>query len=140
MAALARGAEAAGRPIAWSTDGRPAGRHPAPPARAGRPTPASLVERDDRILILPRPGLAIIAPPAYAALLLPTAQPAARRRPGDAGVPPDVPREERWRELVARIDAEDSAMPDGAVLMMTASNLLGSGGRRAPRPRRPRPS
>jgi hypothetical protein len=130
MAALARGAETAGRPIAWSTDGgRPVGTRR--PRRAPGTDAGVLVERDDRLLILPRPGLAIIAPPAYAALLLPSRSPR-RPGPGDAGVPPEVPPEERWRELVARIDAEDSALPDGAVLMMTASNLLGSGGRRRP--------
>jgi hypothetical protein len=67
MAALARGAETAGRPIAWSTDGgRPVGTRR--PRRAPGTDAGIVVERDDRLLILPRPGLAIIAPPAYAAL------------------------------------------------------------------------
>jgi hypothetical protein len=118
MAALARGAETAGRPIAWRTEGgRPVGsrRTRRAPGDAG----VERVERDDRLLVLPQPGLAIIAPPAYAALLLPRAQP--RGEPGAA--------EQRWRALVARIDDEDSALPEGAVLMMTASNVLGAGRR-----------
>jgi hypothetical protein len=115
MAALGRGADAAGRPIAWRREGgRPVGTRR--PRRATADAGVVLVERDDRILVLPQPGLAIVAPPAYAALLLP------RAGVGAAG-------EQRWRELVARIDAEDSALPDGAVLMMTASNLLGAGRR-----------
>jgi hypothetical protein len=123
MAALARGGEAAGRPIDWRNDsGRPVG------VRRGRRVPGTdaglVAERDDRILVLPRPGLAIIAPPAYAALLLPGTRP-----PRDAGSVAMTP-EQRWRELVARIDAEDSALPDDAVLMMTASNLLAGGGPR----------
>ncbi len=136
MAALAKGAEAAGRPLVWSTEGgRPVGVRS--PRRAQGTDAGVRVERDDRLLILPQPGLAIIAPPAYAALLLPDR---AARPPGAgpvdagavAGAPPALTAEERWRSLVARIDAEDSALPDGAVLMMTASNLLGSGGRRRP--------
>jgi hypothetical protein len=137
MAALSRGADAAGRPIAWSTDsGRPVGTRR--PRQVGPTDAAVVVERDDRLLILPQRGLAIIAPPAYAALLLPGRARAAGGGGVDAGVPPADTAEERWRQLVARIDAEDSALPDGAILMMTASNLLGSGGRA--RPGRPPPA
>jgi hypothetical protein len=32
-----------------------------------------------------------------------------------------------WRRLVERIDAEDGAMPEGGVLMMTASNIFRTG-------------
>ncbi len=78
-----------------------------------------LVERDDRIFVLPQRGLVVMAPPAYATALL-------GRRAGaavDAG--PQRPPELRWKELVASIDAEDGAMPDDAILMMTASQLVG---------------
>ena len=130
MAALARGAEAAGRPLTFRTEGgRPVGVRS--PRRAPGTDGGIVVERDDRLLILPQPGLAIIAPPAYAALLLPDRAPPSGGA-ADAGARPEVTPEERWRSLVARIDAEDGALPDGAVLMMTASNLLSSGGRRRP--------
>jgi hypothetical protein len=118
MAALGRGADTAGRPIVWRTEGgRPVGSRR--PRRAPGDAGVDLIERDDRLLVLPRTGLAIIAPPAYAGLLLPRA--GARAEPGAS--------EQRWRDLVARIDDENSALPDDAVLMMTASNVLGAGRR-----------
>jgi hypothetical protein len=98
-AALDRGAVAAGRPITWHEEaGRPVG------VRAG-------AGRDDRLFVLPRSGLAVIAPPAYAQLLL--------HRTADGH-----PGRRDWADLIARIDAEDGALPEEAVFMMTASNLL----------------
>jgi hypothetical protein len=98
-AALDRGAAQAGRPIQWHEEaGRPVG------VRAG-------AGRDDRLFVLPKEGLAVIAPPVYAKFLLPRAERAGQPRPG-------------WAELIDRIDAEDGAVPEEAVFMMTASNLV----------------
>ena len=107
IAAFERGARLLGRPITWrSGSDRPVGvrRGPLVPGRG----PAGL-ERDDRLLLLPQPGLAVMAPPAYAPLLL------AGGRDAGAG---------SWTELVSRIDAEGEAMPEDAVLMMTAAGLF----------------
>ncbi len=114
--ALQRGGSSVGRPIVWGEQG---GRPVA--TRGVRPTtatdPVAVPARDDRIIVLPQPGLAIIAPPAYAQLLLAGHAPGAAV--ADGGRPgPD------WRQLVARIDAEDGAMPGDAVVVMTAANLL----------------
>jgi hypothetical protein len=89
--------------------------------------------------VLPQPSLAVIAPPAYAEQLLgrPARKPTrAGAAAGDAGISdggtadasPTPPGKSRaritWRELVARIDAEDSALPEDAVFMITAVNLI----------------
>jgi hypothetical protein len=136
-AALDRGAAAGGYAIAWrSEDGRPVGVRRPRAAAAGESAGFNL---DDRILVLPQPFLAVMAPPAYAERLLgrPARKPAgAREATGDAGMidggladagpeaPGKRPPRITWRELVARIDAEDSALPDDAVFMITAVNLL----------------
>jgi len=136
-AALDRGAAAAGRTIAWRVeDGRLVGvRRP----RAAAPDQIAGLDLDDRIFVLPQPSLAVMAPPAYAERLLgrPAGKPAgAREATGDAGSVdggladawPLAPGKGRarvtWRELVARIDAEDSALPDDAVFMIAAVNLF----------------
>lgn len=135
--ALDRGASANGQNIEWRVqDGRPVGvRSPRAPA-SGEPAGLNL---DDRILVLPQPSLAVIAPPAYAEQLLgrPARRPArAGAAAGDAGIsdgsagdasstPAGKSRARiTWRELVARIDAEDSALPEDAVFMITAINLF----------------
>ena len=135
--ALDRGASANGQNIEWRVqDGRPVGvRRPRAPA-PDEPTGLNL---DDRILVLPQPSLAVIAPPAYAEQLLgrPARRPArAGAAAGDAGIsdgsagdasstPAGKSRARiTWRELVARIDAEDSALPEDAVFMITAINLF----------------
>ncbi len=95
--ALDQAAAKVGREIRWTEEsGRPVGVRGA----AG--------SRDDRLFVLPQTGLAVIAPPAYARVLL---------GKSDGGIPP-------WRDLVARIDAEHGALPEDAVFMMTATNLL----------------
>ena len=124
-AALDRSAKAAKKSIAWrSVEGRPVGIRQST-NRAG-------LDRDDRVLVLPAPALAIIATPAYAGQLLGTeirAPEKARQIDGgasDAGPAQPRPRERpSWPEIVARIEAEDSALPDDAAFMMTASNLFG---------------
>ena len=104
-AALDRGAVTAGRPIEWHEEaGRPVG------VRTG-------AGRDDRLFVLPKPGLAVIAPPAYAKFLLPGA--------ADAAAPAQ---RHGWAELIERLDAEDGSLPDAAVFMMSATNMLRSRG------------
>ncbi len=127
---LDRGAKAARKLIEWRpVDGRPVGiRRPA----QNPSTPTTALDRDDRILALPEPSLAIIAPPAYTALLLGSAAPAwpdsavDAGGAGERGVNPSRKPAGRvsWHDLVARLDAEDSAMPDDAAFMMTATRLL----------------
>jgi hypothetical protein len=131
--ALDRGARAAKKPIAWRTiEGRPVGIRQQD--KGARPT---AMDRDDRILVLPMPALAIMAPPPYAALLLgrdvlapPASASAVDAGSADARAGSGEPRKPagrpNWREIAARIEAEDSAMPDDAAFMMTASNLFGS--------------
>jgi hypothetical protein len=90
-------------------------------ARQAAPGQPEIVERDDRILLLPAKGLAVIAPPAYATLLLPG------KRAAGGGA--DEASAARWRQLVERIDAEDGAMPEDGVLMMTGSGIFRQGRR-----------
>lgn len=111
---LSRSAEAHGRPIAWHDEGgRPVGIR----GRSDFANSAARADRDDRIFVLPAPGIAVIAPPAYAKLLLQTAPPAGTTAP-----------RRDWTELVTRIDAEAGSLPDDAVFMMTATNLLRAAG------------
>jgi hypothetical protein len=131
-AALDRGAKAAKKPITWRTiEGRPYGIR-----QRDKGASPTAMDRDDRILVLPLPALAIMAPPPYAALLLgrdvmapPTSASAVdgggadARAGGRDGKPTGQP---NWREIAARIEAEDSAMPDDAAFLMTATNLFGS--------------
>ena len=130
-AGLDRGAKAARKPIEWQTiGGRPVGMR-RQPAGAG----PAVLDRDDRILALPKASLAIMATLAYASQLL-DMDPAAR--PGstlvtDAGAPDALaagssPRKPvsrtRWQSVAARIEAEESAVPDDAAFMMMATGLF----------------
>jgi hypothetical protein len=128
MAALARGAATAGRPLTWKTEGgRPVGLRalPTPPAETtgpdGTPVPRR-IDRDDRIMLLPERGLAVMAPPAYAALLLGKKGDGV----GEGGGTGEQASQARFRDIVKRIDAEDGALPEDAVLMMSAANLISS--------------
>lgn len=125
--ALDRAARAARQSLRWQTvDGRPLA------IRQQRPGAQGL-ERDDRILVLPSPDLALMATPAYATQLLgvdpATGKPATAYVDAGAGGGGQAALNERrpvhWRDIVERIDAEDAAMPDDAVFMMTATNLFG---------------
>ena len=137
QAALDRGAAATGHRIEWRAQaGRPVGvRRPRAPA----PDETVVLNLDDRIFVLPQPSLAVMAPPAYAEQLLGRrarkpvgAREAARDAAIIEGGSPDAVRMPSgeshpritWDELVARIDAEDSALPDDAVFMITAVNLI----------------
>jgi hypothetical protein len=130
-AALDRGARTAKKPITWRTiAGRPVGIR-----QQGKG--GTFLDRDDRILVLPLPALAIMATPAYAtqlmgkdALVPPTQGSAVDAGTSDARLGDGEPRkptfQPNWREIAARIEAEDSAMPDDAAFMMTAANLFGA--------------
>jgi hypothetical protein len=131
-AALSRGAKATDRVIAWRTEGgRPVGeRHP----RRGLP-PGTLPTRDDRIIVLAAPGLAIVTPPSYRALLM---APHARADAADAGDPPDAgpdagaPGAIDWASMLWRIGAEEGLMPPDGVVMVSAVDIFktatGAGG------------
>jgi hypothetical protein len=129
MAAMSRGAEAAGRPITWRDEGgRPVGLRAARRIEADAGVlPRSVLRdsRDDRIFVLPEAGMAVMAPPAYATLLLGSARAAA-----DGGVAAKaVASERRWRQLAAQIAAEAAAMPDDAILTMSAANMVSARGK-----------
>jgi hypothetical protein len=125
-AALSRGAQATDRVIAWRTEGgRPVGeRHP----RRGLP-PGTPSSRDDRIIVLAAPGLAIVTPPSYRALLmaphLPTAEVDAGAAP-DGGVSADggTPGAIDWASMLWRIGAEEGLMPPGGALMVSAVDIF----------------
>jgi hypothetical protein len=134
-AGLERGAKAQQKPITWRTvDGRPVGIRQ---RVATSPAAPPIFDRDDRIIVLPQAAMAIMATPAYAAQLLgldvlarPDPARAVDAGALDAGAnrgagsaKPHV----NWPDIVARIDAEDSAMPDEAVFLITASNLFATG-------------
>ncbi len=130
-AGLDRGAKANRKPIEWMTiGGRPVGlrRKPGGPGHEG-------LDRDDRILALPQASLAIIAPPIYAAQFLDTDL-VARPSGGavlDAGAPDALgaggPQRKpvnaaRWRNMAARIEAEESTLPEDAAFLMMATGLF----------------
>jgi hypothetical protein len=123
-AAVERGARATGRVVAWRSEGgRPWGERR---ARGGSATP--LPTRDARLIVLPAPGLVVVTPPAYRALLLaPPRKPAAAGADGgadaggtDAGAAPSP----SWTALLRRIDAENGLLPPNAVAMASAVDLF----------------
>jgi hypothetical protein len=131
-AGLERGAKAVQKAIRWQTvDGRPVGIRQQPKADPS----SSSFDRDDRILVLPDTNMAIIATPAYAAQLLGVdpANPTVRANlyidggvsDGKPEAPKGAPRVQ-WRDIVERIDAEDTAVPEDAAFMMSATNVFGS--------------
>ena len=123
--AVDRGARATGRVVAWrSESGRPWGERR---ARGGAATP--LPTRDARLIVMPAPGLIVVTPPAYRALLLaPPRKPPPRSDGGvdagaagaDAGAPPTP----SWATLLRRIDAENGLLPPNAVAMASAVDLF----------------
>ena len=112
--------------IAWRTvAGRPVGeRHPRRGLPAGTPP-----SRDDRIIVLAAPGLAIVTPPAYRELLLAPRVPAPAI---DAGVAPDggggpdggARGAVDWASMLSRIGAEEGLMPPDGALMLSAVDIF----------------
>jgi hypothetical protein len=106
--ALSRGAATLGQAVEWKEiAGRPVGIR-----RRTKPNPHNSMDGDDRIFVLLQPTLAIMATPAHAKLLL----------------GPDLRggAQQGFQDLVAKIDAEDGAMPETAVFMLVANKLFSS--------------
>ena len=143
--ALDRGARATGRTLKWRTErGRPFAERLPVANQAGA---ADWRRRDERLILLPAPKLAVVTPPAYRSLILrggAAVRPARNARADGAGQggaggvgggaggaggsgPADGPRDEHadWAALVRRIDAEDSILPPDAVVMFSAEDVFG---------------
>jgi hypothetical protein len=129
-AAVDRGARATGRVIAWRNEGgRPWGERRARGGATSEPT------RDARLIVLPAPGLIVVTPPAYRALLLAPARrdPRANTDLGadagslsieaDGGAREATP-SPSWATLLRRIDAENGLLPANAVAMASATDLF----------------
>jgi hypothetical protein len=125
--AIDRGARATGRTVAWRKEGgRPWGDRR---ASASATSPADpLAARDERIIVLPAPGLVVVTPPTYRALLL-----APQRKPAvpdggvataDAGAVDAGATPASWTTLLRRIDAEDGLLGPNAVAMASAVDLF----------------
>jgi hypothetical protein len=131
-AAVDRGARATNRVIAWRTEGgRPWGERR---ARAGSMPPAN---RDERLIVLPAPGLVVVTPPAYRALLLAPARRASGGSDGggvdagavdggasDGGGTPSPALSPSWAALLRRIDDESGLLPANAVAMASAIDIF----------------
>jgi hypothetical protein len=126
-AALNRGAKATDRVIAWRTQaGRPVGER-----RPRRGLPPGAASRDDRLIVLAAPGLAIVTPPAYRALLMAPRAPApvpdggAAPDGADGGAPDGgAPGAAAWATMLDRIDAEEGLIPLDGVAMVSAVDIF----------------
>jgi hypothetical protein len=150
--ALERGARATGRTLKWRSErGRPFAERL--PAAAGPADMTGGRRRDERLVLLVAPKLAVVTPPAYRRLIL-RGRPAVRAggaggaggagestgggapgalAPGAGGAPGDGAAGDEhadWAALVRRIDAEDSIMPADAVVMLSAEDVFAPGGSR----------
>jgi hypothetical protein len=131
--ALTHGAKASDYTLSWRTQGgRPiAERHPLDARRAWR---------DDRLIVLAAPGLTVVTPRAYRALLLappsaPDAGVAQDEAGPDGGTAAAVPSQAKgWATLLTRIDAEEGLMPPDGAVMINAVDIFKS---RAPTPGEP---
>ncbi len=135
--ALNEGARATNRGITWHADrGRWIGERRSLAGKTG-----GGFSRDDRLIVLAAPGLAVVTPPAYRALLLDRAAakvvvPAPDASGDtDAGAGGDTdagaggPTAVDWATLLSRIDAEEGLMPpDGDVLMSAVDIFKARGG------------
>jgi hypothetical protein len=146
-AALVRGALATDRVLSWrKEDGRPVGERHARHGAAGS-TPGA---RDERIIVLAAPGLVVVTPPAYRAMLLaprplppagPDAGSAAHADSPDADAP-DADAVDAsvvdagarpvealgWAQLLSRIGAEEGLMPPTGDLMVSAVDIFKTSG------------
>jgi hypothetical protein len=141
-AELNQGAKATDRTLTWRTqNGRPIAERRAREGAAPR--------RDDRLIMLAAPGLAIMTPRSYRALLLAPAAPpdggvgdgdrdGARHAAGPDGgaAEPGAPAllKGGWATMLKRIDAEEGLMPPDGAVMINAVDVLKS---RAPTPGEP---
>jgi hypothetical protein len=136
-AALNQAAKASDHTLTWRTQaGRPIAERHARDTTAPR--------RDDRLIVLAAPGLTVVTPRAYRALLLAPASPpdggvsdgAATPAEPDGGAPavvtPGPPAlKGGWASLLTRIDAEEGLMPPDGAVMINAVDMFKS---RAPAP------
>ncbi len=119
--ALDRGAKAGGSTVRWRKErGHWVGARRSQGGRAA-------AERDERLLLLPAKGLVVIAAPAYAKLLLEGSSLASDGSIETSGSSAAQDRDRGWGGLVERIDAEDGAVPEDAVFVLTATSLLSPG-------------
>jgi len=140
-AALNASAKESDHKLTWRTqNGRPVAERVAREGGAPR--------RDDRLIMLASPGLTVVTPRAYRALLLAPAAAAdgaagdgesARSAAGpDGGAPAPAsspaPLKGGWATLLTRIDAEEGLMPPDGAVMINAVDIFKS---RAPAPGEP---
>ena len=148
-AALERGAKATGRALTWRTEGRRpfAERHARAPAASPAPGFATTISRDDRLIVLPAPGLVVVTPPSYRSLLLASMKPRPAAAVPDGGSAGDAAGEVRahgaesaaapaptpgaasgpdaqWGALLRRLDAQDGIMPPDAVALLSAVDIF----------------
>jgi hypothetical protein len=132
-AALTRGAKASDYTLTWRMQ---AGR----PVAERRPLEARRRWRDDRLIVLAAPGLTVVTPPAYRAMLLKPATPpdAGATEGPDGGATGDegtsAASKGGWANLLTRIDAEEGLMPPDGAVMINAVDIFKS---RAPEPGEP---
>ncbi|HEY7375882.1 MAG TPA: hypothetical protein VIF57_27230 [Polyangia bacterium] len=134
-AALSQAAKASDHTLTWRTQaGRPIAERHARDTIAAR--------RDDRLIVLAAPGLTVVTPRAYRALLLAPASPPDGGVSDGAGAPADAdggapatptqsPLKGGWASLLTRIDAEEGLMPPDGAVMINAVDMFKS---RAPAP------
>jgi hypothetical protein len=134
--ALNQAAKASDHTLTWRMQGgRPIAERHARDANAAR--------RDDRLIVLAAPGLTVVTPRAYRALLLaPASSPDGGVTDGAgarAAAVPDAgalasPLKGGWATLLTRIDAEEGLMPPDGAVMVNAIDIFKS---RAPAPGEP---
>src|SRR5499427_3456521 len=135
--ALNQAAKGSDHTLTWRVQGgRPIAERHARDANAAR--------RDDRLIVLAAPGLTVVTPRAYRALLLaPASSPDGGAGDGngaraaavpDAGAPGASALKGGWATLLTRIDAEEGLMPPDGAVMVNAVDIFKS---RAPAPGEP---
>jgi hypothetical protein len=126
-AALSRGARASDRPLTWRTQhGRPVGERRFRKAQAEARDPETVEARDDRLIVLAAPRLAVVTPRAYLDLMFKPASGA------DGGAPDAAPGEEEttargagaWAALLNRISADEGLMPPDGVVLIRAVDMF----------------
>ncbi len=141
--ALNDGARATNRAITWHADGgRWIGER-----RAVRGNPVPGLSRDERLIVLAAPGLAVVTPPAYRALLLDRRAAKVVVATPDGGAKTDTdadddtgaadagagrPSSVDWATLLSRIDAEEGLMPPDADVLLSAVDIFKARGSQAP--------
>ncbi len=137
-AALNRGARAGERPLTWRVQyGRPVGQRRVRKVEPDATLPPGLDARDDRLVVLAAPKLAVVTPRAYLDLMFKPSP--APNGPGEAapgGVRPAVneaapgsedPQSSQragvWANLLTRISADEGLMPPDGVVLIRAVDM-----------------